>query len=441
KGQSKMQSRISIAVLSSAFWILGAGCGHHNNSAAATPANAMIRLANGTAASSLTMNGVGVTDTTVTFSSSATASGTVSDYLSVKPQSYTTGIGDVSSVLTASTQSLGLSTGTNYTLLAYARGGAINSFTLVDNQIAPATGFADVVVANAAGDAGSLDVFLVSANASLNGVAPVFTNIAARSTSSGKVISAGTYDIVVTATGRPADVRLSIHGVTLASGDIVTVALTSTLGGGLVDGALVKQGSTMQFNPSTSARVRIVGAFPPNGASNSTVTVTIGNTALGALTAPSVGSYALVNGGTSSYSVSVDGNPVAALPTATFANGGDYTILIAGTPAAPVVTVLADNNQPSNSGAANIRLVNAAVAGTITLNDNFVPIDVDVPYGQTSAYNPATPLSTSVLQVTSPVAAFTTYTANNVNIASGGVYTIFVLGNANSAVVSLTKDR
>ena len=140
--------------------------------------------------------------------------------------------------------------------------------------------------------------------------------------------------------------------------------------------------------------------------------------------------------------MTVDGVAVAGLPPATFSNGGDYTILAYGDPASPQATVFTDNNLLSSSDAAYLRTVNAAVSGGgITLSDNYVPINVDVQYGTASTYSPATASYSSLIEITSPVASFPKFTAEDFNIASNGVYTIFVLGTTTAPVVSFARDR
>jgi len=70
-----------------------------------------------------------------------------------------------------------------------------------------------------------------------------------------------------------------------------------------------------------------------------------------------------------------------------------------------------------------------------------VPINVDVQYGTASTYSPATASSSSLIEIRSPVAAFPTYTAEDFNIVSSGVYTVFVLGSTATPVVSFARDR
>ncbi len=440
-----MQSTIRIlalAVVSLLLAACGGGGGSSSDGSTSTSSYPKLRLANATASTSLVLNAAGISDDEVTFTTGTVMAGGTSSYQQKKNQSYTVGVSSTDGSLIGSTQTFSLSADTDYTLLAYARAGSVSTYTLFDEFSTPSSGFATLAVANAASDAGTLDVYLVAPGASLGGASPAYATLNSKTTSSGKSQTAGTYDVVVTAVGRPADIRLTVPSLTLAGGDVVTLALTSTQGGGLVDGAVVHQGGSMALYPSTKARVRVVGAFPAGATSNSIVRATIGSAMLPNLTAPSVGSYNLVAGGTSSYAVTVDGVAVADLPTTTFSNGGDYTILAYGDSAAPQVTVFVDSNLPSSSGAAYLRTVNAAVSGGgITLSDDYVPINVDVQYGSASTYTPATASSSSLIQITSPVASFPTYTAEDFNIASSGVYTIFVLGTTAAPVVSFARDR
>ena len=420
----------------------GGGGGGGDSSSSSSKDYPRIRLANATSSSTLVLNAAGLTDDDVTFTSGAVAAGSASPYQQKKSQSYTVGVSSTDGSLIGSTQTLSISTDTDYTLLAYARAGSVATYTLLDEFSTPSSGFTNLAIANAAGDAGTLDVYLVAPGATLAGFSPVYSAVYSRSTTSAKSQTAGTYDVVVTATGKPADVRLTIPSLALVGGEVVTIALTSTRGGGLVDGAVVRQGGAITLYPSTKSRVRLVGAFPAGANSNAIVRATIGSSSLPTVTAPSVGTYTLIPGSTASYTVTVDGVAVADLPTASFENGGDYTILAYGDPASPQVAVFTDSNLPSSSGAANLRTVNAAVSGGgITLSDDYVPINVDVQYGTASTYSPATASSSSLIEISSPVAAFPTYTAEDFNVVSSGVYTIFVLGSTTAPVVAFARDR
>src|SRR5215831_7844368 len=172
------RSALLLAMFAAA--LVSFGCGKKNNSTTAATAPSGLRLANGVGTASLTMNAAGTSDTTVTLNSGSIAAGTAGSYTSVAPQTYTVGVGANDGSLISSTQSLALTTNVNTTVLAFPRDGAINTFVLTDNHVAPASGFASLTVANASSDAGSLDVYLVAHSAALNGISPVYPNVIAK---------------------------------------------------------------------------------------------------------------------------------------------------------------------------------------------------------------------------------------------------------------------
>jgi hypothetical protein len=161
--------------------LLVAGCGSKSGGSSAT-SDAKLRLANATQASGLAMNAVGTTDTATAFSSGTVATGSVSSYQSAKAQSYTVGVSATDGSLGASTETLGLSANGIYTLLAFDRLGAVNTYTLLDTQTTPSSGFTSLTVANATGDAGTLDVYLVAPNQSLANASPAFGSVSTQST-------------------------------------------------------------------------------------------------------------------------------------------------------------------------------------------------------------------------------------------------------------------
>jgi hypothetical protein len=369
------------------------------------------------------------------------AAGTASGYASLTAGTYSVIVSAANNALsTSATSSIGLTADVYNTVVAYARGGQIKLLSITDNKSAPATGFASVTIANADSDAGALDVYVVAPGTSITNLTPTFTNVTPTGVSLANSITAGTYDIVITAYNKPADIRLTMSSVTLTSLEIATLALTSTSGGSLVNGALVQQQGSVQPQAANKARVRVVGALPPTASTNASIATTVGSVALTSITSPSVGTYGLVAANSTIDSVSVSGVAVDNLPTTLFASGGDYTVLIYGTAAAPQAAILTDNNQLPTSGA-KIRLVNGAVStGGISLTDNYVPLFSELAYGGASDYSGVT-AGSSTLQVTSAVSGFTTYNSGLISILSNSVYSLFVLGSTSNAQAILIKDK
>ncbi len=259
----------------------------------------------------------------------------------------------------------------------------------------------------------------------LTGLTPTFQAVNYSATTSWTTLAAGTFDIIATATGNQSDVRFKLPSVAVPGTQIVLLAFCSTPGGALVNGVVMTQNGGVQFAPTASARVRVVSALPV--ASTALVAATVGGTSFASVYSPNPGIYTAVPGGTSSYSISAAGTPIASLPAATFATGGDFTVLVYGTVASPSVSIFTDNNQVPVGSGANLRLINAAVnvPGGLTLYDNNVQVASSIGYGAASSYFGVAESTTSVLELIEPsVAPVTTTVALN---SPGGVYTVFVI--------------
>ena len=403
--------------------------GHGNGGAVATPAN--LRFVNAAPDVSLTVTLNGAAAFSDTAASSATG------YAQVTAGSYVVTVTSTSTSLVSPAVTLALATDQTYSLLAYVRDGAVIITLINENQTVPPAGFATLGVSNASPDSGALDVFVVApGTTNLAGLAPTFQSTAFRAAPISTTLVAGTFDMILTAAGNPTDVRLVVPSVVVTGGEILTLAFTSTTGGALVSGVLLNQtGAT--FVPTTSARVRVVSALPIAGASQ--VSATVGSTSLASVFAPNPGIYTLVTGGTTAYSVTAAGTAVATLPAATFAAGGDYTILVYGTAGAPIVEVLTDNNQaPSVGGNANLRLVNAGVnvAGGLTLYDNSVQVASSVGYGTASPYFGVVASSSSILELIQPSV---TPVSTTKALTAGSVYTVFVIDT--TLTMYVIRDR
>jgi len=406
--------------------VLISACGSGSNNA--TPTN--LRFVNATTGTSLsvTLNGIG--------QFSNVAAGAATGYAPVTPSNYTIEVTSANGTLATSAQVQGLASGQTYTLLAYQRDGAIVAELIVEDQAIPAAGFSTVAISNSSPDAGTLDVYILPpGTTNLTGLAPVFQQVVFGAAPAAVAYTAGTYDIVATGTGNQNDVRSRLSSVVLTGGQIVMAAYTSTSGGALVNTVLLTQGGSVQFEAATQARVRVVSALPAAGLTP--VTATVGATSLATVYSPNPGIYTLVGGGTSTYSVSPS---PATLPAATFAAGGDFTILVYGSASSPIVSVLADNNQAPIGGNVNLRLVNAATAaaGGLTLYDNGVQVASAIGYGGASAYYGTGESAASTLQVVAPGLSSQPDTVS-LSIPDA-VYTIFVIDPATLAPIVI-RDR
>jgi len=141
--------------------------------------------------------------------------------------------------------------------------------------------------------------------------------------------------------------------------------------------------------------------------------------------------------------VSVSGAP---LPTATttLAAGADYTLLVYGTPAAPLVSWIEDDNRlPADITQARLRLVNgvADLTTPLAMTADLVPVADSVLPGSGSAHSAVAATATAEISVTAPGVATPLFSAADQIFLPGANYTVFVLGAADAAAGTLRKDR
>lgn len=330
----------------------------------------------------------------------------------------------------------------NYTVIAYGWSGVVKTTLLQEAETAPDANKAKLLLLNLAADAGSLDLYVNPANSKdpLSGQTPVATNIVG---SSGyNLLNSGAFRLTLTGTGKPGDIRMDLPSVTLDSATVSTLVATSTSGGKLVNGIVLKQQGAATNYPTTAARARIVnGLF---GASTP-VSATLNGSSLlfPAAQAPAIGQYVTTTAGASTLSVSINGSPVTfAAPTLTA--GGDYSLLVSGTAAAPVLSVIADDNRlPTTSGTTKVRLLNGVGSTTAgaslkvdltTAAINVLPGFASQPY---FTFQPNAQIGSTV-SLTLPTATI----ADKVNVpfAANAVYTVFLLGDPAAPTVQFNRD-
>jgi Domain of unknown function (DUF4397) len=330
-----------------------------------------------------------------------------------------------------------------YTLLAYGNSGALKQLLLDDNSGAADDNKTSLRVVNAAPDAGSLDVYLTGANDLLTAFSPVLSGVALGVPATASVTS-GSWHLRVTLGGSKTDVRLDLPALGLSSKQVATLVLTPGTGGALVNALLLVQQSDITRLDNVQARVRVAAGVSSGG----TVSVKLNGTSfLSNFSAQAVGNYSLVSAGSPSVEVTVKGATVSTVPF-TLAAGGDYTLLVRGTPAAAFANWIPDDNHlPSDATQAKLRLLNgvAEVVAPLAMTVDLVPVADSVAGGTASAYAVVPPSTTAAMSVTAaglskPLTSLITQT-----LVAGGTYTVFVLGAPDPvtglATTQLRKDR
>lgn len=417
-----------------------AGCSKSSNSG-----TAQLRLLNasiGFPSLDLQVNG-----TTQTGTASGVAYGTVGAYVGVPTSAITTSVAATGTTTALSSASRTLAGGVSYTQVAYGAQDALKMALIQENVTAPASGQTSLTVLNLAPNAGNVDVYIGSGT-TIGTAALVAGNVASGSGSGYGTQASGTYNFWVTGAGNAADVRLSGQGLTLGSAQVMSLILTGTSGGSLVNAvSMVQQGAVASFGNGL-ARVRVIAGV----AGNASVAATFGNTQFAATLSPNpFGSYSQIASGTQvPVTLAVNGNAVA-VANQSLAAGGDYTFLVYGNAAAPQSNLVGDDNSlPTNPANAKIRLINllnggAAAQALSLVSDVGGTMATNVTQGQASAYYSNLPASTTVnLQVNSAQSG-AIVTVPNYNILAKGVYSFYVFGDptANPSTLSwnLIKDR
>jgi hypothetical protein len=435
-----MNKRSLLALLAAIPLVLIAGCGGGGGG------SATVRLVNASPGyPSLDLSFGTTTPPQIT----SVGFGSASSFVSVGSGTQTTNLYISGSSTVSLAQTRTLNKGTNYSIIAYGKAGGLLSLIATENQSAPTSGDAKFSVLDTATDAGPVDVYVYAPTESLTSATAVVSSLPGGSQSAFASIVAGTYTITVTGPGNKADVRLTIPSIALTDQQIATLILTPGPSGYLVNAQLLNQGGTITAYQGTQARVRAVPAVDSNAAVSLNADSTV---LLNSVVAPVVPGYVLVNAGSAvSLTGSVNGVALPATPE-NFVAGTDYTVLVYGSAGAPqIVSLFDDNTLPTNTGTANIRMINAVygLSGSLNLQINFQPVATNVLYPPTSPV-PITNIAsstTALIQVSSPLSTTPLFSYSSAPIASQGVYTLFMFGglvNTNgvlSASGALVKDR
>jgi len=369
----------------------------------------------------------------------AIATGAVSSYADVDPDTYDTSVRRADSATDLATVERGYSEDSSYTLVAYGWEGSLKTYQLTDSEDSPGSGLTRVRVFNTATDAGTLDVYLTDSDTALTDATPIASSVAGASLSAYKNVDSGSWRLRVTGEDDATDVRLDLSSLALAGNKVVTVVLTPGSGGVLVNAIVLVQGGSATAYDNPSARVRLVAGSTGNATHSAVVA---GTTLTTGTLSPAVGAYVLVNAGSAQgLDLQVNGSRLSTT-TVSLSAGGDYSLLVHGASTAPQLTVLSDNNRlPSTSSQAKFRLVNGAynLAGGLTLNLDYDALASDIAVGSASSYKAVTASTGSTMTVDLSGSSLASWT--DLTVTAKGIYSVFVLGDASTPVAAQHRDR
>jgi len=378
----------------------------------------------------------------------AVATNAAGDYATIGSGSYTFYLKPAGSSTAVAAVTQSVSDGVHNTLVAYTTASSLRTRYLTDNEAAPTSGTAKFRVFNTSYEAGNVDVYVTAPTDSLTNATANALLIGGERFSTYGEITAGTYRIRVTAAGDKTDLRLDIPSVTLTDQQILTLVLTSTPGGVLVNGLLINQQGPLQAQVNGYARVRLAAAAAASGTVAATVNgVNLSNGTVSTGKPPAIGTYLQVPAGALTASVSINGTDVS--PTGlTAAPGADLTLLVLGSASAPQVSLISDDNSPAlTSGYVKLRLVNGVnglnAALTLQANNGVLTKSANIAFGAAAEATQvvgSTTASPTPLEVDSATSSNALYTAN-VALLTPGVYTLFMLGDAAAPSAVLRLDR
>lgn len=380
--------------------------------------------------------------------SSGVAGNTAGPYVDLESGSYTFNLSLGGSSAIAATLPGTVQKKDDYTIVAYTTGGTLTAAYLADSEGSPSSGTAKLRLFNTdAGDVPSVDAYLLTSACSglaASPAAPIITAVNGLQATYTQVIASsggGTaYHLCVTAAGDKSDLRLDIPSLTLSDGQIVTVILTRSNGGVLLNGLVLNQQGSLNAATNASSRMRLaVGAT-----GGALVTASANGVSLGTnLAAPAVGSYVLVPSGPLVLDATVGGAAVAD-PGLIVPPGADLTLLVAGTAATPPVLIVDDNSaSTSTANPVKLRLVNGMnTSGPATLTDNFINVGTPAAFGTSSGYGQVQ-ASTALAQLQASVGMMQLCQSPNITLSAGKVYSVFLLGNVPSSpgICNITADR
>lgn len=370
---------------------------------------------------------------------SGTPSNTVSGYANLDQGSYTFNLVGAGGSSTAGSATGSVNSGDHYLVIASLTGGALQTQFLSEEETAPTSGNAKLRLYNAAsGEAGAVDVYVTShaCNALTDTDTALATAVSGLQTTFNQILaqsSGSKWNICVTANGDKTSLLLDAEQVTFTDQQISTLVMTHTSGGTLLNAMLIdQQGGALPFK-NLLARVRVVA----DAASSAQVAASAAGVSFPTAVSPTVGAYLAVPSGQIATSLTIGGTALAD-PNLTLSAGADYTLLVAGTAAAPTVTLFTDSNTASISSSlpVKMRLVNGVngLSDVASLTSDGTVVGDSVSFGAASTYaNIASSDNAADLEATA--GSTTLWSATSQTLTSGSVYTLFLLGDYTPAAV------
>lgn len=367
--------------------------------------------------------------------------GSATGYVALKADTYTLKFrrtGSAGNLLSLSTT---LIEDRHVTYVAYGASSGFGVQALDDDVEAPSSGFTKLRVLNGT-TADKLDVYLTGAEDALTDVAPAVSEVAAGTLGTLTTVSSGTYRLRITGSGSRTDVRIDVPSVSLASGGVLTMVLTESGGGVLVNALLLPQQGEPTRHDNTRARIR--GAVGLSTGAVATISIADTDIVNRRSARSYIGdAYTTLASGNAAVKITVD-NVVIASGTVALEPGRDYTLLVWDGGATAQTSLIADDNLPSTSHRAKLRMINGLSGGVVplTLSVDYSPVVEYVEVGTVSGIAEVNQGTDYRLDLINAQTLASMLAREDVPLVTDGVYTLFVAGGGASAVTAtLRRDR
>jgi hypothetical protein len=329
---------------------------------------------------------------------------------------------------------LDLAGDTIYTIAAVNNVGAIEPVVISQPDVAVSAGTARLFVLHGAAEAPTVDVYVTTPGADLAGSAPV-GSFSFKETIGPAEVTAGEYQIRVTAAGDPSALVFDSGALTLADGDDLTITALPNVNASdpaapisLV--ALTGAGAIEILDVNQSTSIQVIHASPDAPAVDIVVN---GDVLVPGLPFPVATGDVLVPGGSYNVQVTVAGNPgaIAIGPVdLDLAPAVHHTVLAVGELAAIEPLILTDDRRPvatnakvrivhASPGAGSVDIYVTAVGADINLED---PTLTNVAFKDNTGFL-ALPAGDFDVTVTGAGMKMAAIGPASISISDGGVYT------------------
>jgi trimeric autotransporter adhesin len=427
-------SLITKATVGTAFAILLAACGGGGNNNGSQASVRIVHVSPGT--ESITATFGGATAASQLKYHDATA------YQGVNAGSVEFVVKGASSGSTLVDITVTLTAQTHYTFLIYGGGTSVSTASTVDDISTSSANNFNLRFSHGATGIGPLDLYLLPSGVSISDSAPAYTNLSYANVAGFFQFANGDYDIVLAPTGSK-EIIYESGKQTLAEKSNVTVLAFSTGSGKLVNVALLlsDNNGTTTFVDNEQSRFKFIDASSTVSPANVLID---GSLAIAGIPYGAESSYSSIAAGGRNVRIEATSNPGTYVydQSQTLAAGYDVSFVAYSASASSALNLVAfqDNNLPSASGRAKLRVVNASADSTA--------YDTYVNYTKLlSAVSPATASAYEELDASTYILSFApagsntqtaTLTAQMLNASH--VYTVYVYGPSNAAAAVLVTD-